>query len=363
MKVSLLISIILILNLSSCSEYAFGTKVLSNDTDLGRPLYNMPAVAAVGYFDTGAPGYDEGDAVYLHMPDGMPSADSHINDNDVRLISFQQYISGSKVKSQDLDMDKRLIILSATINYLNLRGGQEYDLEDPIYLHQLSFDSSKNMSGQRNVDGSFGICERGEAASDVGGEYQERLPYFGGRNPFLRVNYITFSDGYKLLILDQLISGIPEVVGKRQGSDIEVIHGAKNNYYHVLNTWLVKIAQINTGRGDSHSPDRNSCNRTFNTEVNPANELICTNDIRLSTDGQLIAGTKVVDFQIDQNKLLSFPPLLSFPRQATDPARIMYFDVNGNGKYDSSDDIYLDFPKGEPQSSVKVNDLRLSGPA
>ncbi len=363
-KVSLLISLILMLNLASGSEYAFGTKVLSADTDMGRPLYDMPAGTTMGYLDTGAPGYGEEDAVYLHMPKGEPDSYLQVNDNDLRLTSFQGHIAGSKVTAQDIDMDKQLTMLPSTINYLNLRGGREYDLEDSIYLHQLSLDNyGINISRDQNINSSGCICMNGEAAADIGGEYQERLPYFGSKNPFVRANYIVFTDGYKLLISDQLISDIPEVVGKWQGSDIEVIHGVKNNYYHVLNTWLVKIAQVNTSASSSGlNGDANGCNTTCNIEILPANKLILTNDIRLSSNLNLVAGTKVIDFDIDQNKLLSFPPLLSFPGQATDAAKILYFDANGNGVYDSSDDIYLDITGEASKSSVKVNDVRLSGP-
>jgi len=102
---------------------------------------------------------------------------------------------------------------------------------------------------------------------------------------------------------------------------------------------------------------------TCNINITPANKLICTDDIRLSTDGDLLAGTKVIDFAVDQNKLLSFPPLLSFPGQTTDTAKIMYFDANGDGVYDSSDDVYLDILRDRNESSVIVNDVRLSGPA
>jgi len=362
-KVSLLISLILMLSLASGSEYAFGTKVLSTDTDIGRSLNDMPNGTTIAYLDTGAPGYGEEDAVYLHVPKDEPDSDPHVNDNDVRLTAFQGHIAGSKVASQDIDMDKRLTLLPATINYLNLRGGQEYDLEDPIYLHQVSFDNySINISRGQTANNTGCICGNGEAAADIGGAYQERLPYLGSQNPFVKANYIVFTDGYKLLILDQLISDIPEVVGEWQGSDIEVIHGTNNNYYHVLNTWLVKIAQIDTNANKSPDNGVNSCNTTCIIEIIPANKLICTNDIRLSTNGELIAGTKVVNFDIDQSKLLSFPPLLSFPGQSKDTAEIMYFDANGNGMYDSSDDVYLDFPDEASESSVKVNDVRLSGP-
>lgn len=364
MKVSLIICLILMINLASSSEYAFGTKVLSTDTDVGRPLHDMPAGTAIGYLDTGAPGYGEEDAVYLHIPEGIPDPDPHVNDNDIRITSFQEHIAGSKVTSQDLDMDKQLTMLPSTINYLNLRGGQEYNLEDPVYLHQLSFDNySINTSRWQNVNNSGCMCVSGGYAVDIGGTYQQRLPYLRGpdnQNPFVRENLIIFSDGYEMLVEDKLISIKPEVVGRWQGSDIEVIHGMKYNYYHVLNTWLVKISEINTS--PNNYSDINSCNRTCTIEIASANKLLGTNDIRLSSNEDLVAGTKVVNFNIDQSRLLSFPPLLNNPTQATDKAKIMYFDANGNGIYDSADDVYMDLPDGALEISVRVNDLRLTGP-
>lgn len=364
MKVSLLLSLIVMINLACSSEYAFGTKVLSNDTDIGRPLHDLPAGTAVGYLDTGAPGYGEEDAVYLHIPESMPDPDPQVNDNDIRITSFQELAAGSKVTSQDLDMDKQLTILPSTINYLNLRGGQEYNLEDPVYLHQLSFDNySVNATKQQNANSTGCICGNEEAGANIGGEYQERLPYLSSpvsQNPFVRENLIIFSDGYRMLVEDRLISTTPEVVGRWQDSDIEVIHGMKYNYYHVLNTWLVKISQIDVG--PNNYSDINNCNRTCSIAINSANNLLITNDVRLSSNEDLAAGTKVLNFNADQSRLLSVPPLLSFPPEATDKAKITYFDANGNGIYDSPDDVYMDIPDGAPESSVRVNDLRLSGP-
>lgn len=362
MKVTLLISLILMINLASSSEYAFGTKVLSTDTDIGRPLHDMPAGPTICYLDTGAPGYGEEDAVYLHITEAMPDPDPHVNDNDIRITSFQEHIAGSKVTSQDPDMDMRLTLLPATINYLNLHGGQEYNLEDPIYLHQFSFDNyGADSSKWLNANNASCICGNGEDAIDIGGEYQERLPYLGGQNIFLRTNCIVFTDDYELLAEDYLISSVPQFVGRWQGSDIEVIHGMKYNYYHILNTWLVKIASINTTQHKCPGASGNCCNMSCFIEIIDANRLICTNDIRLSTNGELMAGSKAGNFDIDQNKLLTFPALLSFIGQLTDTAKVVYFDVNGNEVYDSADDIYLDFPHSEPESFVKVNDLRLSG--
>ena len=84
-KVFLLASLILMLNPAISSEYAFGTKVMPTDLDIGRPLFNTFEGTTVGYWDIGTPGYDESDPVYLHMSRfsfGMIAA------NDVRLTTM-----------------------------------------------------------------------------------------------------------------------------------------------------------------------------------------------------------------------------------------------------------------------------------
>jgi hypothetical protein len=328
--------LILTLNPAGGFEYAFGTKVLPTDTDIGRPLGDMPSRTTLCYWDTCTPGYDENDVAYLHTaPSGCITLYAAVCANDVRLTPFIEYPAGSKVASSDEDIGMPLTPLHAAINYLNLHGSQAYDLEDPVYVHQEA-------------------CGYGDmkTVADIRDGFKERLPPLGDRNPFIGANYLTFTDGYKLLVTDQLADSIPEAVGSWRGLSVELAHGAKNDYYHVLNTWLVKIVQCDMSASGS-------------SDVYPilANPIICTNDIRLSFVGELNAGTKVNDFDVDQNKFVSLPPLESFPLQAADKARIRYFDVNGNGVYDYPDDVYLDFPGGASGNSVLVNDVRLSGSA
>jgi hypothetical protein len=78
--------------------------------------------------------------------------------------------------------------------------------------------------------------------------------------------------------------------------------------------------------------------------------------------GNLIAGTKVTNFDDDQNKLAAWPPLASFLEQSKDNAKMGLFDVNGNGVYDYEDDVYLNVPAGVSKDVVTVNNVRLSGP-
>jgi len=118
----------------AASGYDFGTKVMPSDTDIGRPLFSMPAGTTIFYWDTGGiPGYDENDVMYLHTPS------AYVNANDVRLTPVGTYPAGSKVTMQDKDVGMPLIPLpGASIGYLNLYGSGTYDFSDPVYVHQNS---------------------------------------------------------------------------------------------------------------------------------------------------------------------------------------------------------------------------------
>jgi hypothetical protein len=82
---------------------------------------------------------------------------------------------------------------------------------------------------------------------------------------------------------------------------------------------------------------------------NPGAYMTVTNDIRLTLE----PGTRIRDFDLDHNKVLGIAPTSLGP--------IGFFDVNGNGLYDYSDDVYLNYPSGVPKMTVSVNNVRLSG--
>ena len=125
-------SLFLILSAASASEYAFGTKVLPTDTDVGKPLFAMPCGTAISFWDTGVvPGYDEDDVVYLHTTPATT-----VSANDIRLTPFGVYPAGSKVTPFDKDIGMPIIPLPASIRYLNIYGSVYYDLDDPVYIHQ-----------------------------------------------------------------------------------------------------------------------------------------------------------------------------------------------------------------------------------
>ena len=140
----LAVSMMLIVGSVVASEYPFGSKVYPGDNDLGLPLslYAAPNPGpgfSVGYWETGVvAGYDDTDVVYLHQ--GPRTLVPGVLANDVRLTPFGNLPAGSKVTPQDNDINKPLSPLPAvgiptTIGWVNLYGGPEYNLKDPVYLH------------------------------------------------------------------------------------------------------------------------------------------------------------------------------------------------------------------------------------
>ncbi len=338
----LLASIIVMLSPASSSGYPFGSKVLPNQSDIGRPLFPLSAETTMAFWDIGTPGYDEGDPVYLHIG---PSASGTTNANDVRLTFFANASPGSKVTFHDYDMNKPIKQLPSIISFLDLHGSRAYDLDDPVYLHHFPNDD-------------YSYLDDSENSANMMTGFSERLPYRGREIYSHGLSYALFTDNYKLFISDKILDKRPRKVGEMRGLAIEVVRGLKADYYHVLGTWLIKI-QIPKMVADDSSQDDGS---TGSRWKDPSAQFIQTNDVRLSSMGNLIAGTKVTNFHADQNKLVSWPPLASFLGPATDTTKMGFFDVNGNGVYDYEDDVYLNVPAGVSKGLVTVNNVRLSGP-
>jgi hypothetical protein len=161
-----------------------------------------------------------------------------------------------------------------------------------------------------------------------------------------------------MLVTDYVIDNIPQMAGVWRGLMMEKVHGVKADYYHVLNTWYTKIDPFET-----HDRFPDDIAQKDDAEYAHETSLICTNDVRLSiNDTHGDAGTKVVNSDIDQNKMLSSPALARFLGQESDTTRIRYFDANGNGIYDYQDNVYLNYPSGTATGIVSVNNVRLSGP-
>ena len=358
LMVFLIVCLILTLDLVNGQESYFGTKVLPTDADIGRPLFDIYDKISIGYWDTGTPGYDENDVVYLHIaPDGY----NRTRANDLRLTSFENHSAGSKVTPYDHDMNKPLTPLMASINYLDSHGSKAYDLKDPVYIHQNRYsndepkskrDTTVNMTNYIYMKKINGIPPHPNG-------FDIRLPNRVNLNLPPGVIYLAYTDGYNLAVSDQFLEKVPENAGNWQGYDVEVLHGLKANYYHVLNTWFTKIVSNN----DSTLCSDNIGADGSNTWGTIPTQYLCTNDIRISTMNGQNSGTKVLSFDVDQNKPVAFPNLVSFPGRATDLASVKYFDVNGDGIYDYLDDVYLNFPKKGPAGTVTVNSVRLSGSA
>jgi len=333
----LLAIIIMMLALASGSEYPFGSKVLSAHWDIGRPLFPIPSETNVAFWDIGTPGYDEEDPVYLHIG---PFASGTTNANDVRLTFLDDLAAGSKVTFLDPDMNKPIKQLPSTISFLDLYGSRAYDLNDPVYLHHFDY-------------GDYYYDDFENSAYMMTG-FGERLPYRGREISSPGLGYALFTDNYKLFISDKILDKKPRRVGELRGLGIEVVRGLKADYYHVLGTWLIKI--------QPHKSSQQGDGSAGSALYDAGSQFIRTTDIRLSSMGMLIAGTKVTDFHADQNKLVAWPALASFLGPATDTSNLGYFDVNGNGIYDYPDDVYLNFPAGVSKGVVTVNNVRLSGP-
>ncbi len=250
------VCIIMMLGLTDASQYLFGTKVTSLDSDFGAPLrlYSPPNPAppsfTLGYWETGVVlGYDDTDVVYLHQG-FVPGA---VNANDIRLTPFGYIAAGSKVTPQDNDIGMGLILFpgvpfpSALIAWVNSHGGPGHDLDDPVYIH-------------------------------------------------------------------------PRMVGEG----------------------------------------------VFGAGITPT----ATNDVRLSEVSGLPPGSKVGNLDPDLPNVfaLSSPPTPNPIAGAAlfgaivPPARVKYVDINGNGRYDYPDDVYL-ITATPPATSVSVNDVRLTAPA
>jgi len=451
-------SVFLVVGLSLSSEYVFGTKVTSLDSDAGKPLKNVRDRTVLGFWDIGSDpeSYDEGDVVYLDMPPtGIANA------NDIRLTPFSDLPAGSKVKSTDNDINSPLSFLPMEMRFLNLYGSRSYDSNDPVYIHQSgavqleniiyadndatgsegyasktitttvkkndveSQGYSENSQGAtssqefvpssqtyvpspqefQSLQGSISNINRISTCTNDG--FLERLSYSGSCSNLPRSAIcLTYSDNFKLVVSDYRIDCTPFVVGSCINRPIELIRCNSADYYHILGTRLVKIdprqktlfiqaaPSLNpsaTQRTQSQNePDEgNDLGVPQNTDavdtkgsnevdikdinkivdavnsISANSDSIRTYDIRLTNLGELAAGTKVIDFDLDQNKLVTLPVLASFPREPDDYGAIRFYDANGNGLYDFLDDVYLDisFRGFSSFGTVSVNDVRLSGPA
>ena len=344
----------------SAEENIFGTKVLPGDSDIVRLIKNLPDNAAIGFWDIGPNPdvYDVEDIVYLDLPPiGIT------NTNDIRLTAFGDHPAGSKVTPFDNDIGKSLTLMNYPyIGFLNLKGSEYYDLEDPVYLHQnsiINLAKAKSDLSQTQQD-----CEGFIDKESYTEGCKCRVPR--------GASVITYSDGYKAIVSDEIANPNPNRIGNCGKNGLEAIQGIKGYYYHILGTEKLKIVSMKDASllkrtdllGESivaNTEDINNLTGAVNY-ISKASQQTITNDIRLNSIGGSIAGTKVVDFNRDHNKLISPLILVTFPPEESNLGALRFYDQNGNGLYDGSDDIYMDisFPGSSSAGQVAINDIRLT---
>jgi hypothetical protein len=356
---TIFLSSLVVLCIASAEDCQFGTKVLPGDYDIGRLIKNIPDNAAISFWDIGPnPGvYDEEDIVYLDMaPIGI------LNANDIRLTAFGDHLAGSKVTPFDNDMGKILTPFTkpCVIGFLNLKGSEYYDLEDPVYLHQSSVIALKKAKAdldkeQQDCDG-FSYYE-----PDTGIGCCWKIPKGSTR--------ITFSDSYTVVVPEKIADLEPKDSGKCNGKRIELIQGTSGYYYHIVGTNMFKVVGPSLLKRMvlleksvvANTKDINNLTGAINY-ISATSQQTVTNDVRLNSFGSYIAGTKVVDFDVDHNKLISPSILVTFPQQESNLGVLRFYDQNGNGLYDDPDEVYMDisFPGSSSAGQVAINDLRLT---
>jgi hypothetical protein len=354
---------------SSCNAQAeeslFGTKVLPGDYDIGRLIKNIPD-STISYWDIGPNPdiYDEGDVVYLDLkPIGITNA------NDIRLTAFSSLPPGSKVTSLDNDIGKGLIQFKYPyIGFLNLKGSVLYDLCDPVYIHILT--------GYFQMTGKFLTMPKASSFNQTQqycGGFSSKPSYTNGRWVPRGTTVITYTDQYSVIVPDEIANPKPSPVVNCDGKVVEVIKGIKGDYYHILDTEQFKYISRNDASlienmgllGKStvvNTDDIGNLTAAINYITLTSQQTI-TNDIRLNSIGTFAAGTKVVDFDPDHNKLISGQILVSFPRDNSNLGALRFYDQNGNGQYDEPDDVYMDISyRGNfTTGQVAINDIRLTG--
>lgn len=137
-RISLIFVAALILSASAAASgaffYGFGSKVGTNDLDIGNPLCDF--CAWFGYRDIGDQIniFDQRDPVYLDL-----DLNHYADLDDVRITPSSYFSPGSKVRQTDPDIDSPIIELFAwSIVFSDLEGNDIFDLKDMVYLHNTS---------------------------------------------------------------------------------------------------------------------------------------------------------------------------------------------------------------------------------
>jgi len=263
---------------------------MSEDSDSGRPLKNIPDNTIISYWDIGIDlgFYDSDDIVYLDMPPtGIANA------NDIRLTQFGTHMPGSKIAPEDDDINAPLKTLNAEICFLSTRGSRSYSLNDPVYVYQSGHsiasiplspsgtpDADKSEllysptysylnasdlseladSSTKNIENVNEDAEHGPLPDDFANStetngddtrdspaknecYFEQLSYSGSCDELPRTrDCLVYSDGYVWTVSDKRIDRSPIFVGfDNSGYSVEAFRCLNADYYHMLGTLYVKL--------------------------------------------------------------------------------------------------------------------------
>jgi len=164
-----LILIVMGSGLSGASEYAFGTKVMPGESDIGRQLNDFfsPAVGAtVMMWDIGPnPGfYDQEDVLYL-VQNPPPTTTTA---NTIRLTPFEDCPAGSKVTPKDKDIGMPLGPIPngpGAFIILDLYSTSappdavlsQYDIDDPVYWHRIGGTTRTNDVRLSTISENYGL--------------------------------------------------------------------------------------------------------------------------------------------------------------------------------------------------------------
>jgi len=305
-------------------------------------------------------------------------------------ITLMASPASSSVLANQLDIGRPLSPLPAesTVAFWDL-GTPGYDEGDPVYLNHFDYNDNSYQDEPEN-------------SADMMTGFSERLPHSGREIYSPGLSYALFTDGYKLFISDKLIDSRPRIVGKMRGLCVEVVHGLKADYYHVLGTWLIKIQPYKMAADGSRRDDipaqelaisvifnafgskvsdadwdlgKMLCGFEFRPEsqpqvaywdvgsiknefdpldiayihMNPNINFIELNDIRLTKYGRYLPGSKVAANDNDiQRNLTGFP----------EGSKIVFVDLSGNRGYDLQDPVYYHI--NDNSSRIGRMDIRLS---
>ena len=120
---------------SLIGPYMFGSKVANADSDIGWMLYDFESDPVIAYWDVGLikGEFDADDVAYIHIS----SDNNSIELDDIRLTKYGNHFPGSKVTSDDNDINKDLTSFPVgyDVVFIDHYGNKGYDLMDPVYFH------------------------------------------------------------------------------------------------------------------------------------------------------------------------------------------------------------------------------------